>query len=292
MNIFLRLLRVRQWTKNVFIIFPLIFSARFMHMALWLNCALAFMAFCFISSGMYIINDLVDIKRDRLHPRKSQRPLSSGQIGVPLAINILVVLLCMGLIICYTISVDLLYLALVYILLHSLYNLKTKNVVIMDVLTVAFGFQIRIWAGSVAIGILPSTWLQICVFVLALFMGFTKRRYEITALKDKAFQHRFVLRHYSSELLDQIINICSTLAIVFYSLYAISPDVVSRLNGKYDMLYSVAFVIYGIFRYLYLIHVRKEGDDPSEVLLTDAPIIINLILWISFVVIVIYFNHT
>ena len=157
---------------------------------------------------------------------------------------------------------------------------------ILDVLTVAFGFQLRIWAGSVAIGVMPSLWLQMCVFVLALFLGFTKRRYEITVLKLDGPSHRKVLSHYTSYLLDQLIMICATLAIVFYGLYAISAEIVARIGG-YEMFYSTGFVIYGIFRYLYLIHVKKLGDDPGDILLSDIPLITNILLWIGFVTMVI-----
>ncbi len=290
MKLLIELLRVRQWVKNFFIIFPLIFSGRFNELGLWLNCWTAVAGFCFISSGMYIINDIIDLKEDRLHPKKSQRPLSAGRIRVPAAVVVAGVVLILGCALCWLMGQEVFILALAYILLHTLYNLRTKHIVILDILTVAFGFQIRIWAGSAAVHILPSLWLQMCVFVLALFLGFTKRRYEMSALKSNAVHHRNVLSHYTSYLLDQIIIICSTLAIVFYGLYTISSEVVNRIGG-YEMFYSTGFVIYGIFRYLYLLHVKKLGDDPSEVLLSDAPMVINILLWIVFAMTVIHLSR-
>jgi 4-hydroxybenzoate polyprenyltransferase len=206
-------------------------------------------------------------------------------VGVSTAAALAAAALIIGLLLSWMLNYEFFILALSYILLHILYNLRTKHVVIIDVLTVAFGFQIRIWAGSAAVGIMPSQWLQMCVLVLALFLGFTKRRYEIIMLKDAA-GHRGVLSHYTSYLLDQIIIICSALTIVFYGLYTISPEVVQRIGG-YQMFYSTGFVIYGIFRYLYLIHVRKLGDDPGDILLFDLPLIIDILLWLGFVIAVI-----
>ncbi len=286
MELLVDLLRVRQWVKNFFIIFPLIFSGHFNEFVPWLNCWTVLAGFCFISSGMYIVNDIIDLNEDRMHPKKSQRPLAAAQISTPKATVIVGLVLVLGCSLCWLEGREVFILALSYVLLHVLYNLRTKHVVILDILTVAFGFQIRIWAGSAAVHILPSLWLQMCVFVLALFLGFTKRRYEMVALKSDASSHRAVLSHYTSYLLDQIIIICSTLSIVFYGLFTISSEVVTRVGG-YEMFYSTSFVIYGIFRYLYLLHVKKLGDDPSEALLSDAPMIINILLWMAFVMIVI-----
>jgi 4-hydroxybenzoate polyprenyltransferase len=171
--------------------------------------------------------------------------------------------------------------------LHILYNLWAKNVVILDVFFIAFGFQIRIWVGSLAIGGMPSEWLQMCVFVLSLFLGFTKRRSELSALKEKAVEHRQALLEYNLYLLDQIIMITSTLTVVFYGLYTISQDIMTRL-GNYHMVYSLGFVIFGVFRYLYLVHVKKLGDEPGELILRDIPMIINLVLWLGYIWLIFY----
>ncbi len=289
MKTLISLLRARQWVKNLFLVFPLIFSGKFTDGLLWILCLKAVAAFCLISSGMYIINDILDVKQDRLHPHKNRRPLASGAVSMPLAAAAAAAVLAMGLGLSWSMGREFFVLALSYVLLHALYNLRTKHLVIVDVLTVAFGFQIRIWAGSVAVHILPSQWLQMCVLVLALFLGFTKRRHEIVMLKNEASAHRGVLAHYTSYLLDQIIIICSTLTIVFYGLYTISAEVVQRVNG-YEMFYSTAFVIYGIFRYLYLVHVKKLGGDPSE-MLSDVPMVGNILVWIIFSMTVIYLSQ-
>lgn len=288
MKLLLDLLRYKQWVKNVFLIFPLIFSGRFVEWGLWGNCLWGIAAFCLISSGMYIINDLIDLKEDRLHPHKSKRPLAAGKATPWLALTISAGTLILGLFLSLKLGQEFLILAAAYILLSVLYNLRAKHIVIVDVLMLAFGFQVRILAGAAATQILPSLWLLMCVFVLALFLGFTKRRWEISTLKSDATAHRGVLSHYTSYLLDQMINISSTLSIVFYGLYTISAEVVQRIGG-YEMFYSIPFVIYGIFRYLYLIHVRKLGGEPEDVLVSDLPLLIDIFLWIIFVVTVISF---
>jgi len=285
----LNLLRFRQWVKNAFLIFPLIFSGRFLEGRLWVDCLIGVIAFCLISSGMYIINDIIDLKEDRLHPDKSKRPIAAGKITFSAALFIAAGVLIIGELISWKLGQEFFIFSTAYILLNVLYNFKAKHIVIVDVLMVSFGFQIRILAGAASTHILPSLWLLMCVFVLALFLGFTKRRYEFSILKSDASAHRGVLEHYTAYFLDQIIMISSTLAIVFYGLYTISAEVVGRIGG-YEMFYSTPFVIYGIFRYLYLIHVRKLGGQPEDILLSDIPLLVDIFLWIIFVVVVISFS--
>jgi len=181
------------------------------------------------------------------------------------------------------------FVAVGYILLHLIYNLYTKKIVILDVIFIALGFQVRIWAGSLAAGVFPSVWLQMCVFVLALFLGFIKRRHELIVLKDRAKEHRVVLGHYTSYLLDQIIMICATLTVVFYGLYAISPEIALRFKG-HGMVYSIVFVLYGIFRYIYLVHVKRRGGDPGELIMTDLPLVLSIILWLTYIIVLIVYS--
>lgn len=282
-----RVLRINQWIKNTFIFFPLIFSQELYDVDKIIRCSIAFLGFCFISSGMYMLNDLLDIKSDRLHPKKSSRPLTRGPVDKQKIILAIFFILSIGVLICKSLGVGLLNLAVLYIALHILYNFFTKKAVLLDVVFIAIGFEIRIWAGSLAVSVLPSVWIQMCVFLLALFLGFTKRRHEISVLQNKASQHRSVLAHYTTYLLDQLIIICATLTVVFYGLYTISPDIIMRLNN-YSMTYSTVFVLYGIFRYLYLVHVKNFGGDPGEVVFLDFPLIINLLLWVLYVVIALY----
>jgi 4-hydroxybenzoate polyprenyltransferase len=290
MKNFIDLLRVRQWVKNLFMIAPLIFSAHFGQIYLWQQCLLAVIGFCFISSGMYIINDIADLKKDRLHTKKSQRPLAAGKVSVIFAKKLAVIVLLLGCALSFWQGMTIFVLAISYILLHSLYNIWSKNVMVLDVFTVAFGFEIRIWAGAVAVGVMPSVWLQVCMFVLALFLGFAKRRCEIIYLESEASAHRSVFSYYTLSLLDQMIMISSTLSILIYGLYTVSSEVKGRIHGL-TMFYSIAFVIFGIFRYLYLLYIKKIGDDPTEALLSDTPMIVNIMLWLLFVVSIIRFSH-
>ncbi len=283
------LLRMKQWVKNAFIFFPLIFSGQLFNKVPLTNSIITFLGFCLVASGLYIMNDYLDRHTDRLHPKKALRPLASVQIPRPIIILMIGGFILTGLLVCSQVDHTVFLTALVYIFLHLTYNFVAKAIVIIDVIFIALGFQIRIWAGSMATGVLPSVWLQLCVFLLALFLGFTKRRYELTTLQDYAIGHRKVLSEYTPYLLDQMILICSTLAIVFYGLYTMSPDMVRRI-GSHEMLYSVVFVIYGMFRYLYLSHVKKQGDDPGEMLASDAPLLINVLLWVLFICYLLY-NH-
>lgn len=281
------LLRVKQWIKNAFIFFSLIFSGRLFQVHAMSNCVVTFFGFCLVASGLYILNDYLDRHKDRLHPRKSHRPLAKMEINQSTIATVVIGLIGVGLLVCWLVDPLVLITALIYILLHLVYNFLAKAIVIIDVVFIALGFHIRIWAGAMASDVIPSVWLQMCVFLLALFLGFTKRRHEIVALGENAAGHRSVLSHYTVYFLDQIIIICSTLAIVFYGLYTISPDIVNRI-GSHNMVYSVVFVIYGIFRYLYLSHVKKQGDDAGEVLASDSPLLINVLLWILFICYLLY----
>ena len=284
------LLRVKQWVKNAFVFFPLIFSGKLFSPVPIVNCVITFLGFCLVASGLYILNDYLDRYKARLHPRKVGRPLAKLEVGKPVIALLTGGLIGVGLLVCWQVDPLVLAAALIYILLHLAYNFFAKKIVIIDVVFIAIGFQIRIWAGAMASGVVPSVWLQMCVFILALFLGFTKRRHEMHVLKDKAHEHRLVLAHYTLYLLDQLIIICSTLAIVFYGLYTISPEIVSRL-GNYRMSYSVIFVVYGIFRYLYLVHVKKMGNDPGEALFSDWPLFFCIILWVGYVGVLIYIPH-
>lgn len=281
------LMRVKQWIKNTFIFFPLIFSGQLLAANKLAHAILAFGGFCLIASGLYILNDYLDQEKDRLHPKKSLRPIAKLNLSIIQITALVGFLLLLGLTVCQQVNTLLLLAGLVYIAINLIYNFITKFIVILDVIFIALGFHIRVWAGALACNIIPSLWLQICIFILALFLGFTKRRHEITTLGHGAGAHRKVLNHYTTYLLDQIILICSTLAIVFYGLYTMSADITDRL-GHSQMFYSIIFVIYGIFRYLYLSHVKKQGDDPGETLLSDSPLLINVLLWIIFICYVLY----
>ncbi len=282
----LLLLRIKHWVKNTFILFPLVFSGQLFHLPLLKDVVLSFFGFSLVVSGTYIINDWIDRKADRFHPKKAKRPLAQGTVSLMGAAVMSTVFLLIGFFICLLINRYVFTIAMIYFGLQLLYSFYAKKAVIIDVIFVAIGFYIRIWLGSAAISIIPSAWLQVCVLLIALFLGFTKRRYEMLILGDTAGSHRPVLNHYTTYLLDQLIIICATLTIIFYCLYTFSSDLVARINSQ-NMVYSLIFVIYGIFRYLYLVYVEKKGDDPGEVILSDRALLINITLWFIFILLVI-----
>ena len=281
------LLRIRHWIKNTFIFFPLIFAGKLFHLDLLRDVAVGFVGFSLIASGAYIINDWFDREADRYHPKKAKRPLAQGSISLTAAAVISAVLLLAGFFICYLIDGYVFSIALIYFGLQLVYNFYAKRAVIIDVIFVAVGFYIRIWFGSVAVGIIPSVWLQVCVFLIALFLGFTKRRYEMLVLEEQAVHHRHALKRYTTYFLDQMITVCAILTIIFYCLYTFSSDLVERI-GSHNMVYSLVFVIYGIFRYLYLVHVEKKGNDSGEVILSDRASLVNIILWFIYILLVLY----
>lgn len=274
----LKLVRVRQWIKNVFVLAPLVFSGAFTHSPAVLAAFGGLLAFCFLSSGVYILNDIADARKDALHPVKKNRPVASGKISARLAGFLAAVFITAGMGLAFTLGPLTAFWAGLYLVLHGLYNFFGKRIVLVDVIAIALGFCLRVLAGAAAIGVVPSVWLQLCVFLLALFLGFSKRRHEIVLLGETASGHRGVLRHYTVSLLDQLIMVSATLAIVFYGLYTITPEVVGRTGGM-AISYSLVFVIYGMFRYLYLVHVRRGGDDAAEALIKDFQLMAAVGCW-------------
>lgn len=281
-------LRIRQWVKNAFIFVPLLFSGKILNTGNILLTFECFVYFCLLSSVVYIVNDFIDLKGDRLHPVKSRRPIAAGRISF---LNALA-LCCLLLLAAFSgiTNMHIKYLGLVsslYLLLNIAYSIFLKHSVILDVMCIAFGFELRIWAGAVIVGIAPSVWLQVYTFLLALFLGFAKRREEVVFLRAAAAGHRKVLADYRLLLLDQFLAICSGVIILAYALYTLSGEV-SRRPGGSHMIYTVPFVVYGIFRYLYLVYVRKKGGDPAEIVYTDKPMLVNLLLWVSSIFIILY----
>ncbi len=283
----IRTMRPIQWTKNAFVLAPLVFDGKLFQLDLALRSGLAFLAFCLASSAVYILNDLVDLEKDRRHPRKRLRPLPSGQLHPWVAKAAALVLaavsvLGMGLM-DWTTGVVL----TVYLLQNIAYSLYLKDLVIVDVLVIALGFLLRVIAGVLVVHVQNfSPWLYVCVTLLALFMGFGKRRHEIALLEDGAGSHRASLDHYNLPFLDQILSMVTTSALIAYVLYTFSAETALASEGQ--MMLTIPFVLYGILRYLYLIHVRRLGGAPEELVLQDRPLAITILLWILTVVGVIY----
>lgn len=281
----IRSLRPEQWTKNLIVFGALVFSKSFTDFQLIESSIILFGLFCLASSSVYLLNDVLDYERDRVHPRKSKRPIASGIVPRPTAIVLSVILAAVALVIAwFFLNPQTMLLLACYAGLNVLYSIVLKHIVIVDVMTIAGGFVLRAVAGGVAISVPISSWLIVCTLLLALFLGFGKRRHELESLKDTASKHREILEHYSIYFLDQLISIVTAAVIVAYTFYTLSPEVEQKL-GVEHLEISVPFVMYGIFRYLYLIHKKEKGGSPSRVLLTDLPILVNVLLWFATVLI-------
>ena len=276
----LRSLRPQQWIKNFFIFAPVVFSRNFTDPSLVLRTAAAFAAFCLVSSAHYIFNDLMDLEEDKLHPVKSKRPLASGRLKKGPAVAAMLVLGALGLGMAAWLNLPFFVLCLGYIVLQVLYSVRLKHVVILDIFVIAAGFVIRVVAGGLVIRVSISSWLLICTMLLSLFLAMGKRRHELVILEGAAPNHRPILKEYNTDFLDQMISVVTASTLVAYCLYTISEETVAKF-GTRNMIFTVPFVLYGIFRYLYLIHLRSEGGSPEHLILKDKPLLADIFLWIA-----------
>jgi 4-hydroxybenzoate polyprenyltransferase len=282
-----KLLRPSQWIKNGVVLAGLVFSGQVLARELQLIALQALAAFCLLSSAVYALNDIIDIERDRSHPLKKNRPLASGKLPVYFAVVISFALAVCGLILAWSINNSLFYVSVIYLVLNILYTLKLKDVVIIDVMSIAAGFVLRALAGAVAIQVEFSSWLLISTFVLALFLALGKRRHELLLLEADASSHRKILDKYSAYLLDQLISVVTASTVITYLFYTLSSEVQHRLNTEY-LFVTVPFVIYGIFRYLFLVHKEDKGGSPTSVLLNDRPLLLDVLLWLASVIVILY----
>jgi len=287
MSPYVRILRPEQWIKNGFVLAPLIFSEKLMEPGAFSLAFAAFWIFCLLSSATYVFNDLFDREKDRAHPLKKDRPIPSGQVGLGTAAFLGGFLSLSGVLAAVFLGRLFLLTALGYLFLQMTYNFWLRQVVILDILTIAMGFVIRALAGSVAIKVTLSPWLILCTLLVALFLGFAKRRHEILLMGDAAPEHRRILSEYSIPFLDQLIGIVTAATIVSYAIYTLSPEVTARL-GSSSMILTLPFVLYGIFRYLFLVYLREIGGSPSRDLLADRPLLICIFLWGIVSVVLIY----
>lgn len=283
---FVAALRPRQWVKNVFVLAPLVFAGRLLDAHASSVALAAFACFCALSSAVYLMNDVRDREADRLHPVKRRRAIASGEISPSTASAASVVLAVVALLASFRIAPEFGRVAAAYFVLNLAYSFGLKRVVILDVMIVATGFLLRAWAGALAVDVAMSHWLVLCTGLLALFLGFVKRRQELAAL-DNGGSTRAILREYSLPFLDQMIGIVTGATVVAYSLYAFSPEVAQKL-GTQHMGLTIPFVLYGIFRYLYLVHQKGEGENPTALVLSDRPLLAGVLLWGAAVVTALY----
>lgn len=281
-----RAMRPKHWVKNVFVLAALVFARQLHDVVAVERSLLAFACFCALSSAVYLFNDIRDREADRLHPVKRLRPIASGEVSSFTAgvAGLLLAAVATG--VSAVLGPAFLAVAMVYLLLNLGYSLGLKRVVIVDVMVVAAGFLLRAWAGAVAARVEMSHWLVLCTGLLALFLGFVKRRQEIAVLEG-AVDQRPILKEYSLPFLDQMISVVTASTLLAYSLYAFAPDVIAKVGTRHLGM-TIPFVLFGIFRYLYLVHQRGEGENPTLLVLSDGPLLVNVLLWGAAVLVAVY----
>jgi len=281
------LIRPVQWIKNTVVLAALVFAGEITSVASVETALAAMVVFCLLSSAVYVFNDLIDREQDQQHPLKKMRPIASGRVSPTVAVVLMLILLAVALAGAYLIGPLFLLVSAAFIVLNLTYTIWLKNIVIVDVMSIGISFVLRALAGAVAIDVPASTWMLINTLFLALFLAFGKRRHELLLLEDSATAHRKILGRYSPYLLDQLIAVVTPSVVVMYMLYSFSTEVSTKLGT--DMLFlTIPFVIYGVFRYLYLIHKEECGGSPTKVLISDMPILVTVVLWILTVIMVLY----
>jgi 4-hydroxybenzoate polyprenyltransferase len=281
--------RPYHWIKNLVVFAALIFAQKYSDPLSVMLATRGFLVFCLAASAIYYLNDITDLKKDQLHPTKKLRPIASGQLPVRAAFAIALILLVISILIGHSLGLAFMVYFGLYIILNFGYNIGLKNVVIIDVMSLAIGFVLRAVAGAAAIAVPISTWLLVCTILLALFLGFVKRRHELAVLGNGAVSHRQSLAHYSQYFLDQMISVVTASTVVAYTLYTLSPEVKEKLDTN-NLVLTVPFVLYGIFRYLYLVHQKEQGGNPTKLLITDWPLLTCVGLWIITVLVILQFN--
>lgn len=283
----LQAMRPNQWTKNLVVFAGLVFSRNLSNGSLALKSVEAFAVFCLLSGTIYLVNDMVDLERDKLHERKKHRPLASGRLHASVAVTASIVITVLALGLAWFVGRGLFVVAVFFLALNTLYTFGLKGVVLLDVLSISVSFILRAIGGVEAIRSLDSTieispWLLICTLFLALFLGFCKRRQELVTMTE-AHEHRDSLREYSPALLDQLVGITAGGSVLAYAIYTIWPDTVEKF-GTANLVYTVPVVLLGVMRYLYLVYSKQKGGSPSDLLLQEKFMLITVVVWILLVV--------
>lgn len=295
--------RPLQWVKNLAVFAAIFFGGKFFYRASFDATVFTFAAFCFAASSSYLLNDLVDRKADRLHSLKRVRPLASGQLGFSLAIGAYFLFSFVSLFLSWLVSLSVLALVLLYLIVQISYNFYFKKVILLELLVIAFGFVLRVFAGSFASGVALSSWLILTVLMLSLFLAIGKRRSETTLLEhSQAVAHRSTLASYPINLLDGLVFLSATSALTTYSLFTFNEPLRGSklLSGFLPptlatpklLMLTIPVVVYGIFRYLYLVFEKKQGESPEKILLTDKPILASVLLWLGIVAVIVYLLPT
>lgn len=288
---YIRLARPKQWIKNLFIFAPLIFSHHLLNLESVKIEFIAFLSFSLIASSVYVINDIADRELDKIHPIKRNRPIASGRVKIWQGVLFSILLFCLGFILALKLPFKAFALIISYFLMMFLYSFKLKHIVILDVFVIAIGFMLRVLVGAYAIKVIVSKWLFITTLFLSLFLAISKRRMEIyfsfQNQNSSPGEQRKVLDEYSIRFADQMLAITAGGSVISYALYTISERTVSLFKTE-ALIYTTIFVLYGIFRYMYLIYQRKSGENPTDVILSDLGIILNVFIWLLACVVIIY----
>ena len=280
---FLRLIRVKQWMKNIFIFAPLIFSLHLLNIQDITKTVTVFFAFSLVSVLVYIINDIHDCKQDAIHPEKKSRPIASGTVSKSQALITGIILFIAGISIAFLAKrPQVIITLLAYLIINMLYTFFLKQIAILDVFIIAVGFCIRVIIGAVAIDVQPSQWIISTTFAISLVLGFGKRRHELLSLKQEAVEHREILGEYTPRLLDIMIAVSSSITAISYMFYTME-------SGISKLFYTFPLVLYALFRYLYLIYDKNKGGKPEEDLINDKGIIITVILWGLMIIGILYY---
>ena len=283
----IRSMRPKQWIKNLFVLAPLIFSKTLFVYPLNVKAFMAFAIFCAVSGCIYLINDIADREEDQRHPVKRLRPIASGALSPYFAAAVAAILLLISFISGYRMGAYFFVSVAIYFLINLVYSTFLKHVVLLDVFVIALGFVLRVISGGVAIAVELSSWLLLCTLLIALFLALCKRRHELVLLEEEAATHRKILEEYSPYFLDQLIAVVTASTLVTYALYTMSDEVYVKF-GSDNLKYTIPFVLYGIFRYLYLVHQKNKGGSPTEIMMSDLPMLVNIGLWVSAVGLVLY----
>jgi 4-hydroxybenzoate polyprenyltransferase len=282
-------LRPKQWVKNFLVIAPLFFSKRMMDVSVIVRVALAFILFCMFSSSIYLLNDVLDKERDKRHPKKSKRPVARGLVSLKVCLVSSFLLLLLSVAGSFFLGESFLFIGLAYWSINLLYSLYLKQLVIIDVMCIAIGFVLRVMAGGIAVGVPSSHWMLTTIIFLSLFLAFTKRKGELALfLKAENGVSRPVLKNYNMQILDQFLVISATSSMMSYALFTLSDYATIRFGSK-NLVYTIPFVIFGIFRYFYLINFsNNDNENPVEMVFGDSLLVINILLWIIASVFIIY----
>jgi len=287
MKAYFKLIRIPQWIKNFFVFIPLVYSRNLFHPEYLGKSLLAFFVFCFLSSAMYVINDISDAEADKHHPVKKYRPIASGQIKTTQALGVAIFLFILSVLLSLATTPSFQIFAVIFVLVNTWYTLKLKHVVLLDIFSIAAGFMIRVTAGALVLSVEISSWLILTTMFVSLFLAVMKRRSEIFIAGEEQISTRKVLEYYSTNFIDQLATIAAAGVIISYALYTVSQRTISVFRTE-NLIYTTPFVVFGIFRYIFLVINHNKGENTTEVMLTDIPMIANILLYGLTTVIIVY----